>query len=64
MGELTKRDRECLELYAKSNMNANEAARRNFMHRNTVEYHLEQVKKKTGLNPRDFFDLAKLMEVL
>jgi carbohydrate diacid regulator len=54
---------ECLAAYAHANMNVSVASEKVFRHRNTVEYHLEQVKKKTGLDPKNFFDLAKLMEI-
>ena len=50
-----------LKAYADNSMNASEAARELFMHRNTLVYHLEKIKKLTGLNPCCFYDLAKLM---
>ena len=29
-------------------------------HRNTLQYHISQIRKQTGLNPRNFFDLVRL----
>lgn len=45
---------------ANNRMNASEAARQMFMHRNTVTYRIQSIKKKTGLDPQNFFDLYKL----
>lgn len=58
---LTERDREVVLAFAKNNMDAAKAARDMPMHRNSVIYHLERVKKKTGLNPLVFYDLVKLV---
>ena len=61
--ELTEVDRECVLAYAKCGMQVSEAARQLVYHRNTFVYHLDQVKAKTGLDPRDFFDLIKLVQM-
>lgn len=29
-------------------------------HRNTIYYHVRKIRKETGLNPYDFFDMQKL----
>lgn len=47
--------------YAHSNMNVHETSRRCYCHRGTVEYRLRRVKEKTGLDPRNFFELIKLL---
>lgn len=36
------------------------AARSLMYHRNTIRYHIEQIRIKTGLDPRNFFDLGEL----
>lgn len=33
------------------------------MHRNTIEQHFEKIRQKTGLNPRKFYDLVRLVEI-
>lgn len=38
------------------------AARKLNMHRNTVIYHIEEIKKFTGLNPLNFYDMTKLLK--
>ena len=34
------------------------------MHRNTVAYHIERIKKITGKNPLDFWDLCELTKII
>lgn len=50
-----------IQVYAEESMNANKAAEKLYMHRNTVAYHLDMVKKETGLDPRNFYDLVELL---
>lgn len=57
-------DAEVIKALANNRMNAAETARQLFMHRNSVGYHISKVKKQIGLDPRDFFDLHKLLEQL
>ena len=59
---MTERDIEIILGYAENNMNVSETARKMFFHRNTLEYHLDKVKKKTGLDPRKFYDLLELVK--
>lgn len=48
---------------AQNNMDESKTARVMHYHRNTLVYHLENIYKQTGMNPRCFFDLAKLYEM-
>ena len=57
---MTERDKEIIIALADCNMNESEVARRLYLHRNGVVYHLNSVKKKTGLDPTNFYDLVKL----
>lgn len=50
--------------FAKSNMNLSKAARKTYMSRHGVEYRLNNVRKKTGLNPMEFYDLAYLVNAI
>lgn len=61
---LTDTDIECIKSYADANMSAAEAGRKMFLHQNTVKSHLDSIKDKTGLNPRNFYDLIKLLEMV
>ncbi len=60
---MTQLDAQVVLAFAECDMNANEVARRKFMHRNTVIYHLDKVKRETGLDAQHFYDLIKLLEI-
>jgi carbohydrate diacid regulator len=60
--ELTDVQREVLILFAKYNMNRSETARKGYRHRNTLTYHFDKIEENTGLDPRCFYDLVKLLE--
>ena len=62
--KLTDRDVEVVLAFAENNMNASKTSRLLFFHRNTVDYHLCKVKRNTGLNPYNFYDLMKLILAL
>ena len=44
-------------------MNVTDVAHAIFAHRNTVLYHLDKVKRQTGLDPRRFYDLVELVKI-
>lgn len=52
---------EMIRTYAECDMGLNETARRMYVHKNTVIYQFEKIKKKTGLNPRTFSGLTELL---
>lgn len=58
---LTTGEMEVLAAMAKYNMKVSTVARELFMHRNTVEYRLLQIERKTGKNPKQFADLVELL---
>ena len=47
--------------YAGNDMNISKTADNLFMHRNNVDYHLMKVYRLTGLDPKKFSDLIKLL---
>lgn len=53
-------------ILAMADYDMNEAQVGRVMHyrRNTVTYHCEQIFAKTGLNPKKFYDLVKLVELV
>lgn len=55
------RKREIILAMADCNMNLHEVADATHYHRNTVDYHCKQIFEKTGLNPRCFYDLVRLV---
>ena len=53
------RDRDTLDTinrFFENNLNVSETARKLYVHRNTLVYRLEKVKKITGLDLREFED--------
>lgn len=60
---MTATDWKCVKAYADRGMDATKAARSIYYHRNTLNYHLKCAKKKTGLDPKNFYDLIKLIEL-
>lgn len=52
-----------VKAFAENNMNTEAAAKKTFRHRNSVYVHLNLIQRKTGLDPRNFFDLIKLYEM-
>lgn len=61
---MTKTDARIIVAMADCDMIPAEVARRKYMHRNTVIYHLDKVKRETGLDAQNFYDLIKLLEIM
>lgn len=60
---MNKEDAHIVVAMANHSMNIGEVSRQLFMHRNTVTYHLDKVKRQTGLDPRRFYDLIELVKM-
>lgn len=60
---MNKEDAHIVIAMANHNMNVTDVARAIFAHRNTVLYHLDKVKRQTGLDPRRFYDLVELVKM-
>lgn len=58
---LTDDERRVIALYAKNNMRICETAKDAFYHKRTVHAKLNDVQRKTDLNPRVFYDLVLLV---
>lgn len=50
-------------MFAEYNMRSTETSQCLDVHRNTIEYRLNKIKRITGLEPRKFYDLVKLVEM-
>ena len=59
---LDERDYKIIQMMAEKNLNVSMTAEALYMHRNTVVYHIEKIKRITGLDARLFFDLHKLLK--
>jgi carbohydrate diacid regulator len=60
---LTETDIKLLIEFANNNMNVSQTSKHEYLHRNTIVYHLKKVKRMTGLNPFNFYELIQLMEL-
>lgn len=61
---MTPVDKGVVMSYAEADMKPGIAVARYHMSHNGVYYHLLSVKAKTGLDPKRFFDLCKLVEMI
>ena len=59
---LTPVQMEIVQTLAQSNMRIFVTAQRLYRSHSSVTYHMEQIRKKTGLSPWNFFDLHKLLD--
>ncbi len=60
ISSLEEKDLELLEAYLDGDMSLVYASKRLFLHKNTVQYKLNRIFEKTGLNPRRFRDAVPL----
>ena len=61
---LTPDDKRVVMAFADGRMKMKEAARKERYAYTTVIYHLTSVRAKTGLDPRNFHDLAQLVQAI
>lgn len=58
---MTKLEAEIIVRLADNQLNVAEVARKMFMHRNSIVYHIKKVHRISGMNPLDFHDMCKLL---
>ena len=58
---LDERDYKIIQMMAEKNLNVSMTSEALYMHRNTVLYHIEKIKRITGFDARNFFDLHSLL---
>ncbi|MFT9846298.1 CdaR family transcriptional regulator [Aneurinibacillus sp. REN35] len=59
-GSLSDRMLETLDVFFECNLHIGEAAKKLYIHRNTLIYRLKKIKQETGLNPQVFQDGVSL----
>lgn len=59
--QLDELDVQIIRGLADNRMNVTETAKAMYIHRNTVRFRIERVKKKTNIDPLDFYGLCKLL---
>jgi sugar diacid utilization regulator len=52
---------EVIKKLAKNNMNTTATAKEMFIHRNSIYHHIGMIRRDTGLNPLNFYDLCTLL---
>ncbi len=57
-------EQELLKTYFSTNMSLHETCQQLFMHKNTLQYKLDKIAKKTGYNPRKFKEAVVLYSAL
>lgn len=57
---LTEEELELLAVYFEEDMSLSGACARLFLHKNTLQYRLDRIGRKTGFNPRRFRDAVVL----
>lgn len=58
---MTEKDKRTVLAFAECDMNTAKTARKLCYHRETIKYQLTQIGIRTGLDPRRFYDLVKLV---
>ena len=61
---LTPMQKEVILALADCGMKKFAAAKKMFVHYNTIEYHVYQIIRKTGKDPRKFYDLLDLVQMV
>lgn len=62
-GKLDEQDFELILSFAANNMNCTNTGKAMYMHYNSIRYRLESIQRKTGLDPRKFYDLVELVKM-
>lgn len=57
---MTRQESKIIIELAHHQLSALRAAKSLNYHRNTIYYHVKHIRKETGLDPYDFFDMQKL----
>ena len=60
LDKLSPEDLELLHIYFSCDMSLKKTCEETFLHKNTIQYRLNQIHKKCGYNPREFQDAVRL----
>lgn len=63
MSGLTETQARIILALAVNNINVSATAKALHYDRSTVDYHLLQIRRRTGLNPKNFYDLQTLVRI-
>lgn len=59
---MTRRQAEVVMALAANGLNTTRGAKAMYMSRSGFDYHVQQIKKITGMDPQDFYDMKVLEE--
>ncbi len=60
LSQLVQEDLQLLDVYFQHNFSIKDTAEKLFLHKNTVQYRLNKIQKKTNLDARNFYDAVVL----
>ena len=58
------RDKKLLKAYAENDMSMSKTSGVVYLHYNSIRYRFQIIQRETGLNPRNFYDLEKLLAMI
>ena len=58
------RDKKLLKAYAENDMSMSKTSGVVYLHYNSIRYRFQLIQRETGLNPRNFYDLEKLLAMI
>lgn len=58
---MTVEQAEVIQALADNGLRSTRAAKVMYRHRNTIVFHIDNIRKQTGLDPLDFYDMQKLL---
>lgn len=64
MKPLSDREKDLIRAMADCDLNVSEAARALYYARSTIDVRLNSIAKKTGLDPRCFYNEVELLELI
>ena len=59
---LNKTEKEIILAFARNDMRVTYAEKELYMSAGSVCYHMKKIKEKTGLNPKNFYELIELVK--
>ena len=58
------RDKKLLKAYAENDMSMKKTGDAVYLHYNSIRYRFRLIQQETGLDPRNFYDLEKLLAMI
>lgn len=61
-GKITEIEKDIVLALAKYDMNASLVSEKIYLAPSTIQYHIKQIKRYTGIDPLSFYGLVKLLQ--